>query len=288
MIPTTVNARTRASSEAVLGREVHHAQRQRPLVGAVEDDQRQEEVRSTSSTMASTLTVASAGRASGSSTRQKNPNELQPSIRAASSSSVGMLRKNGRRITIVSGRAKRPGAARRRAGCRQPELADEDVQRQDRDGGREQQAEHEQRVERPRGPGTAIRANANAASEANGTVSVTATAAIDDAVEQPAARRSGRTCRSARRCSSSNTHGFGRIRPGSATSWPLVLNPPEDRVERSGTGSPPRRRAGPRRRHAGRVRLGRRHADGARRLRRDRRSRRPGGGRRHRVSRRRS
>ena len=49
-------------------------------------------------TTASTLTVASAGRARGRRTRQKKPNELQPSIRAASSSSAGMLRKNGRRI----------------------------------------------------------------------------------------------------------------------------------------------------------------------------------------------
>ena len=57
-------------------------------------------------TMASTLTVARAGRASGSSTRQKNPNEPQPSIRAASSSSTGMLRKNGRRMTIDSGSPK--------------------------------------------------------------------------------------------------------------------------------------------------------------------------------------
>ena len=56
-------------------------------------------------TTASTLTVARAGRARGSRTRQKNPNELQPSIRAASSSSAGMLRKNGRRMTIVSGSA---------------------------------------------------------------------------------------------------------------------------------------------------------------------------------------
>ena len=50
--------------------------------------------------------MASAGRDSGSSTRQKNPNGPQPSIAAASSSSIGMLRKNGRRMMIVSGRPK--------------------------------------------------------------------------------------------------------------------------------------------------------------------------------------
>ena len=56
--------------------------------------------------MANTLTVAMAGRDSGSSTRQKNPNEPHPSMRAASSSSNGMLRKNGRKMTIESGSPK--------------------------------------------------------------------------------------------------------------------------------------------------------------------------------------
>ena len=97
--------------------------------------------------MARTLTVARAGRESGSSTRQKNPNGPQPSMRAASSSSVGMLRKNGRRMTIVSGSPKAAcGIATPSGLSDSPSLAEQDVQRQDRDGDREQQAEHEQRV----------------------------------------------------------------------------------------------------------------------------------------------
>ncbi len=48
-------------------------------------------------------TVARAGRESGRRTRQKNPKRPQPSIAAASSSSAGMLLKNGRRMMIVSG-----------------------------------------------------------------------------------------------------------------------------------------------------------------------------------------
>ena len=46
-------------------------------------------------TSASTLTVASAGRDSGTTIRQRNPNVEHPSTRAASSSSFGMLPKNG-------------------------------------------------------------------------------------------------------------------------------------------------------------------------------------------------
>ena len=63
-------------------------------------------------TMARTATVASAGRESGSATRQKKPNVLQPSMRAASSSSKGMARKKGRRMMIVRGR--REGGLRQR------------------------------------------------------------------------------------------------------------------------------------------------------------------------------
>ena len=56
--------------------------------------------------MASTPTVARAGRESGRRIRQKKPNDPQPSIDAASSSSLGMLLKNGRRMTTVRGRPK--------------------------------------------------------------------------------------------------------------------------------------------------------------------------------------
>ena len=55
-------------------------ERQRPLVRAVEDDERQQERVPGRHDQASTLTVASAGRESGRRTRQKKPNELQPSI----------------------------------------------------------------------------------------------------------------------------------------------------------------------------------------------------------------
>ena len=100
-------------------------------------------------TIARTLTVASAGRASGSRTRQKNPNVLQPSILAASSSSAGMLLKNGRRMMIVRGSPKAAsGSATPRKFPDSPRSADQDVQRQDRDGRREEQPEHEQRVDR--------------------------------------------------------------------------------------------------------------------------------------------
>src|SRR5690349_13439252 len=56
-------------------------------------------------TTASTDTVTSAGRDSGSRMRRKNRIRPQPSMVAASSSSPGMARMNGRRITIVTGSA---------------------------------------------------------------------------------------------------------------------------------------------------------------------------------------
>ena len=52
------------------------------------------------------VTVSSAGRHSGRRTRQKKPNRPQPSIAAASSSSVGMARMKGRRMMIVIGMPK--------------------------------------------------------------------------------------------------------------------------------------------------------------------------------------
>ncbi len=48
-------------------------------------------------------TVMSAGRDSGSRIRRKNRIRVAPSTIAASSSSPGMARMNGRRITIVTG-----------------------------------------------------------------------------------------------------------------------------------------------------------------------------------------
>ena len=56
-------------------------------------------------TTASTETVARTGRDSGRTIFQKNRNGPQPSMAAASSSSAGMLRKNGRSTMIVVGRA---------------------------------------------------------------------------------------------------------------------------------------------------------------------------------------
>ena len=103
-------------------------------------------------TMASTATVARTGRDSGRRIRQKNPNDPQPSIDAASSSSVGMLRKNGRRMTIVSGRPKAASGRAIPSGLSSsPRSRTRMNSGQDRDGGREQQAEREQRVQRPRG-----------------------------------------------------------------------------------------------------------------------------------------
>ena len=48
------------------------------------------------------VTVSSAGRVSGSKMRQKKPNDVHPSIAAASSSSAGTARMNGRRMITVS------------------------------------------------------------------------------------------------------------------------------------------------------------------------------------------
>ena len=56
--------------------------------------------------MASTETVASTGRDSGSRMRTKKRNGPQPSMAAASCRSDGMLWKNGRRMMIVIGRPK--------------------------------------------------------------------------------------------------------------------------------------------------------------------------------------
>ena len=56
-------------------------------------------------TMTSTETVARTGRDSGRTIFQKNRNGPHPSRAAASSSSAGMLRKNGRSTMIVVGRA---------------------------------------------------------------------------------------------------------------------------------------------------------------------------------------
>ena len=105
-------------------------------------------------TMASTATVASTGRDSGSRIRQKKPNGPQPSIGAASSSSVGMLRKNGRRMMIVSGS---PNAAWGRA--TPSGLSSSPRSRTRMNSGRiatatgNSRPEREQRVQRPRGPG---------------------------------------------------------------------------------------------------------------------------------------
>ena len=100
-------------------------------------------------TTARIATVISAGRESGSSTRQKKPNREQPSIAAASSSSTGTARMNGRRITIVSGSPNAAsGSATPSGDVEQAELADQEVQRQDRHGDREQQPEREEHVER--------------------------------------------------------------------------------------------------------------------------------------------
>ena len=107
-------------------------------------------------TMARTATVASAGRASGSRTRQKNPNVLQPSIRRRPRAPTGCSEERPQDDDRQRQRERRlrQGDAQRVA--RQPKLTDQDVQRQDRDGGREQQPEREQRVERAPGRGTRI------------------------------------------------------------------------------------------------------------------------------------
>ena len=67
-------------------------------------------------TSASTATVTRTGFDSGRRMRKKNPSGPQPSIAAASSSSFGMLRKNGRRMMIVSGSAKAASGRARPSG----------------------------------------------------------------------------------------------------------------------------------------------------------------------------
>jgi hypothetical protein len=64
-------------------------------------------------TNVSTVTVASAGRHSGSRIRTKNWIRVAPSTTAASSSSPGIARMNGRRITIVMGSPNAPSARAR-------------------------------------------------------------------------------------------------------------------------------------------------------------------------------
>ena len=128
-------------------------------------------------TIASTLTVASAGRDSGSSTRQKKPNEPQPSMRAASSSSIGMLRKNGRRMTIESGS---PKAA---CGSATPSrLPDSPTWRMRMYSGRiatavGKSSPNTNSVYIASRPRNRIRANTNAAADAQPTVTPTATIA---------------------------------------------------------------------------------------------------------------
>ena len=93
--------------------------------------------------------MMSAGRDSGSRMRQKNPNVAQPSIAAASSSSTGMARMNGRRMMIVIGSPNAAsGSATPSSDSQQAELPQQEVERQGRDGDREQQAEREERVDR--------------------------------------------------------------------------------------------------------------------------------------------
>ena len=107
----------------------------------------------------------------------------------------------------------------------QPDVPEQDEQRQDRDGGREQQPEHEQREQRL-AAAERIRANTNAASDANTTVD-----------HDRDRRRRPRCCRSSRqneaalrrrgrRGSSRTPTGWAGAGPGSAASWPLVLKPP--------------------------------------------------------------
>ena len=93
-------------------------------------------------------TVASAGRESGSRTRQKKPKRLQPSMAAASSSSAGMLAEersqDDDRERDAEGRLRQGHAE---GVVQETDRPEQDVQRQDRDGGREQQAQREQHEE---------------------------------------------------------------------------------------------------------------------------------------------
>ena len=135
----------------VLRAEVRHAQRQGPVVcvDSITSGSRNAFQLETS---ARTLTVTRAGLDSGSSTRKKNPSEPQPSIAAASSSS----RDGPEERPQDDDRERQPegGLGQRQAErvARQPDVADQDVQRQDRDGGREEQPEREQRVDRLAAP----------------------------------------------------------------------------------------------------------------------------------------
>ena len=95
------------------------------------------------------VTVTSAGCDSGTRTRRKNPNRLQPSIAAASSSSAGIARMNGRRMMIVIGIAERRLRQRdAEQRLEQAELAQQEVERQRGDGDREEQPEREEGEER--------------------------------------------------------------------------------------------------------------------------------------------
>ena len=89
--------------------------------------------------------------------RQQDPPEepepVAPSITAASSSSAGIARMNGRRITIVIGSANAASGSATPSGVlEQAEVAQQEVERQRRDAEREQQPEREERVDasRPR------------------------------------------------------------------------------------------------------------------------------------------
>ena len=85
-------------------------------------------------TTASTATVARAGRESGSRIRQKNPNVLQPSMAAASSSSRGDAPEERPQDDDRHGRPKAAcGQGHPERVVEQAERPDEDVQRQDRD-----------------------------------------------------------------------------------------------------------------------------------------------------------
>ena len=94
-------------------------------------------------------TVTTPGTDSGITIRKKNPSRLAPSIEAASSSSLGMARRNGTRMMIVVGSAKAIcGRMMPAQAVAQPQAADHDVQRRDRHRHREHQPGREQRVQR--------------------------------------------------------------------------------------------------------------------------------------------
>ena len=149
-------------------------------------------------TMARTATVASAGRDSGSS---DPPEEAERAAavdaRPRPPARSGMARKNGRRMMIVMGSAKAAcGRATPHHELQQAELSDQDEQRQDRDGGREEQPQHEQRVDAPRGPGNRMRAKAKAASADRATAVKVGDGRDGDAVEELRSRTSSDGARS--------------------------------------------------------------------------------------------